>query len=70
MSNSSLTWFSVDGNGRILSSLIAQQYGLPEPKVFARDGYNMAFPQIVLWVSAIGGILLVSLIIKSFLSRG
>jgi hypothetical protein len=69
MSHNSFAWVHDVNNGRILSPVIIAQSQLPDPTSFVMGAWNMAWPQMLVWCSAVGGILLTSLLIKSFLGR-
>ena len=54
----------------VFSYVIKIDLPLPDAKQFGKEAYDMAFPQILAFCSAVAGILLVNLLIKAFSKGG
>lgn len=49
-------------DSRLFQNVVAQ---LPNPNSFVKDAYDLAFPQVLAFMSAVIGVLTVSLILKA-----
>lgn len=66
---SNFPYINVFHHGSSLQNIASIELPLPDPETVIQDSYDLAFPQVVAWSTAAGGILLVVMLIRSFTNK-